>query len=73
MNALKIVAILFIVGGFFGLAYGGFSYTKETHSTDIGPLHLEVKEEQRVNIPLWAGIGGVVGGVLLLVLASRKA
>jgi membrane associated rhomboid family serine protease len=73
MNALKIVAILFIVGGVFGLAYGGFNYTKETHSTDIGPLHLEVKEEQRVNIPLWVGIGGVVGGVLLLVLSSRKA
>lgn len=73
MNALKIVAILFIVGGVFGLAYGGFNYTKETHSTDIGPLHLEVKEEQRVNIPLWAGIGGVVAGVVLLVLSSRKA
>lgn len=73
MNALKIVAILFIVGGVFGLAYGGFNYTKETQSTDIGPLHLEVKEEQHVNIPLWAGIGGVVAGVVLLVLSSRKA
>jgi hypothetical protein len=36
-------------------------------------LHLEVKEEQHVNIPLWAGIGGVVAGVVLLVLSSRKA
>ena len=72
MNALKVVAILLMVGGFFGLAYGGFNYTKETHSTDIGPLHLEVKEEQHVNIPLWAGVGCVVGGALLLVLSSRK-
>lgn len=72
MNALKILAILLIVGGVLGLAYGGFNYTKETHSTDIGPLHLEVKEEERVNIPLWAGIGAVVGGALLLLGMSRK-
>lgn len=72
MNALKVLAILLIVGGVFGLAYGGFNYTKETHSTDIGPLHLEVKEEERVNIPLWVGIGAVVGGALLLLGMSRK-
>ncbi len=72
MDALKIVAILLIVGGLMGLAYGGFSYTKETHTADIGALHLEVNEKQRVNIPLWAGVGAVVGGVLLLATA-RKA
>jgi hypothetical protein len=72
MNALKILALILIVGGGLGLVYGGFSYTKATHSTDIGPLHLEVKESQRVNIPLWAGLVALVGGGLLLV-APRKA
>lgn len=72
MDALKILAIVMIVGGLSGLAYGGFSYTKETHGADIGALHLEVKEQQRVNIPLWAGVGTIIGGVLLLV-NSRKA
>jgi TRAP-type C4-dicarboxylate transport system permease small subunit len=72
MNAIKIVAILLIVVGALGLAYGGFSYTKETHNADIGPLHLQVNEKEHVNIPLWAGIGALVGGVLLLV-SSRKA
>ena len=71
MNALKLVAILLIVVGAIGLAYGGFSYTKETHTADIGPLHLTVQEKQRVNIPLWAGIAALVGGVLLLT-TSRK-
>ena len=32
MNPIKIVAIVLIVAGALGLAYGGFSYTKETHS-----------------------------------------
>ena len=72
MNTTKLVAILLIVGGILGLAYGGFNYTKETHQTDIGPLHLEVKEKQHVNVPLWVGIAALVGGVLLFT-TSRKS
>ena len=72
MNPVKIIAILLIVGGILGLAYGGFSYTKETHRADIGPIHLEVAEKERVNIPLWAGIGAIVGGVLLLVTGRKN-
>lgn len=71
MNTLKLVAILLIAGGVFGIAYGGFSFTKETHKANIGSLHIAVDETQRVNIPLWAGIGAIVGGVLLLA-TSRK-
>ena len=73
MNAIKLVAILLMVVGILGLAYGGFSYTKETHNADIGPLHLQVNEKEHVNIPLWAGIGALVGGALLLVGSSRKS
>jgi TRAP-type C4-dicarboxylate transport system permease small subunit len=72
MDTLKILALLLIVGGGLGLVYGGFSYTKETHTTDIGPLHLEMKEKQRVNIPLWAGLVALIGGGLMLV-APRRA
>ena len=71
MNPLKILAVLLIVGGILGLAYGGFSYTKETHTADIGPLHFQVNEKEHVNIPLWAGVGALVAGVLLLG-AGRK-
>lgn len=71
MNPIKLVAILLIVGGTLGLMYGGFSYTKETSSADIGPIHLQVNEKQRVNIPLWAGIAAVVGGLVLLVTARK--
>jgi hypothetical protein len=71
MNAIKLVAVLLIVFGILGLGYGGFSYTKETHEADVGPLHLQVNEKEHVNIPLWAGIGAIVGGVLLLVGAPK--
>ena len=72
MDIRQIVAIALIVAGGLGLAYGGFSYTKQTHHADIGPLHMEVSEQQQVNIPLWAGIGAMVGGVVLLLASARK-
>jgi hypothetical protein len=67
MNAIRVVALGLIILGVLGLAYGGFSYTKETHEAKIGPIELNVKEKKDVNIPMWAGIGAIViGGALLL-------
>jgi uncharacterized membrane protein YidH (DUF202 family) len=71
MDSMKLLAIFLIIGGALALAYGGFSYTKETHTADIGDLHLAVHERQQVNIPLWAGVGAVIGGVLLLATSKR--
>lgn len=71
MSALKIVAILLIVAGIAGLVYGKFSYTKATHEAKLGPLELSVKEKQTVNVPMWAGIGAIVAGVLLLVVPRK--
>ena len=67
MNSLKIIAVLLIVAGGLAIGYGGFSYTKETHSADVAGIHLEVNEKQRVNVPLWAGLGAIVIGAVLLV------
>lgn len=72
MDAQRIVAILLIIAGALGLAYGGFSYTKETHQVDVGPLHMEVAEKQQVNVPIWAGIGAIVVGGLLLVVRRKS-
>lgn len=72
MNPTKIVAILLIVGGILGLAYGGFSFVRDTHTADIGPLHMAVTERQSVNVPLWASVGAIVGGLVLLVTARKS-
>jgi hypothetical protein len=52
--------------------YGGFSYTKETHEADLGPLHMSVEEKQHVNVPVWAGVGAIVAGGFLLVVVGRR-
>ena len=72
MNAQKIVAILLVAAGVMALAYGGFSYTSETHQADIGTLHLSVDETRHVNIPVWAGIGALVLGGLLLGVGRKR-
>ena len=72
MNAMKILGIVLIAGGILGLVYGGFSYTKDKHEAKIGPITLSVSDKERVNIPLWVGIGAIVVGGLILVLGSKK-
>ncbi len=72
MSAVKIVGIVLIAAGILGLVYGGFSYTTETHEAKIGSLELSMKDKETVNVPVWAGVGViVVGGLLLLVPGKR--
>jgi hypothetical protein len=57
MSAIKIAAVVLIVAGVLGLAYGSFSYTKETHHATLGPIDLSVKDRETINVPVWAGVG----------------
>ena len=72
MNGLSLAGICMIVAGTLGLAYGGFTYTKDTETTKIGPISLVVKDRQTVNIPIYAGVGAIVVGTVLL-LARKKS
>jgi hypothetical protein len=72
MNAVKLFGIVLLVAGALGLVYGGFSYTKDTTAVKVGSLELSVKEQKQVNIPLWAGVGAIVVGGLLLVSTSKR-
>ena len=72
MNSTKIIAAALIVAGVLGLIYGGFSYTKNTTAVKLGPIELAVKEKETVNGPLWAGIGAIVVGGLLLVMGGKR-
>jgi hypothetical protein len=72
MNPMKLLAIGLVVAGVLGLAYGSFTYTRETHEANLGPINVTVKDKETVNIPAWAGVVAVViGGGLLLYGAKR--
>ena len=72
MSGLRILGVILLVGGILALVYGGFSYTKETHEAELGPLELAVKEKERINVPVWVGIAGVDVGAILLATGGRR-
>jgi multidrug transporter EmrE-like cation transporter len=72
MNAVRIIGIVLIVAGVLGLVYGGFTYTKQTHKAKLGPLELTIKDDETVNIPVWAGVGAIVLGGVLLIVGGKK-
>jgi hypothetical protein len=73
MTPIRILGLVLLAAGLLALAYGGFSYTDESHDAKIGPLELSVKEKEHVAIPPWAGVAGVVAGVALLLVGGRRA
>lgn len=72
MKIFTIVAIVLIVIGVLGLVYGKFSYTKESETTNLGPIELTFNEKETVNIPAWAGAGSIIAGAAMLVFTVVK-
>lgn len=73
MTGMRIGGLVLVVAGALALGYGGFTYTKNTQAAKLGPIEIAVKEEERVNVPLWAGIGAVVLGAALFAMGGKKS
>ena len=74
MSGLKLGAILLIVAGTLGLVFGTVGFGRDTQTTSLGPIEISVSEQRTINVPLWAGVGAItVGAVLLLAGMERKA
>jgi hypothetical protein len=67
-----VLAIVLIVLGVMGLAYGGISFTHQKKDVDLGPI--QVSHETHDTLPLPPIVGGVclVAGVAILILGGRK-
>jgi hypothetical protein len=72
MKALRIVAVVLIAAGVLALVYRGFTYTKESHDAKLGPIEISVKDREKVEIPVWAGVSAIAVGVGILLLRDRK-
>lgn len=73
MGPTRLAAIVLIVLGALALMYNGFTYTTRDTAAKAGPLELKVEKEHSVYVPVWAGVGALVlGGVLLLGVARTK-
>ena len=68
---MRMIGIVVLGLGILALAYGGFSYTRETHDVKLGPVEFSVKEKERVNVPLWAGVALAVVGAGVLISGKK--
>jgi hypothetical protein len=68
---MRMIGIVVLAAGILALAYGGFSYTRETHDVKLGPVEFSVKEKERVNVPLWAGVALAVVGAGVLISGKK--
>jgi uncharacterized membrane protein YidH (DUF202 family) len=69
---MKVLGIVLIVLGVLGLAYGGFSYTRDKKVIDLGPVQATTRTHETVPIPPLVSGAIVVGGIALLIVSGRK-
>ena len=68
----KMLGIILIALGLFGLAWGGFTYTTKETVVDIGPIHATRDKTNKIPLPPIAGAAALIGGVILLVTGKRE-
>jgi uncharacterized membrane protein YidH (DUF202 family) len=68
-----IVGVVLIVLGVLGLALGGFSFTRKEKVLDLGPIEASADKKESVAIPPILGALAVVGGIVLVAAAAKRA
>lgn len=72
MSPARLIGTILIIAGIAAILVPRFSYTKEKHDADIGPLSVSISEKENVSIPTWAGIAAIVVGAGLLLIPAKK-
>lgn len=72
MKPIIWVGILLAVLGALALAYHGFNYTHRERVMDVGPMHVTTETEDRFPIPPILGGLALAGGIVALVVGSKK-
>jgi hypothetical protein len=72
MRPKIMIAIILIALGIAAFAYQGITYTTREKVVDLGPI--QVTAEKTKTLPLTPIVGAIalVGGIVLLVMGSRK-
>jgi hypothetical protein len=73
MKTNTLIALILIAVGIVAFAYQGITYTSREKVVDLGPV--QVTAEKTRTFPLPPIVGGIalVGGIVLLLMGSKKA
>lgn len=72
MKPVTIVGVVLIVLGVLALAYQGITYTTREKVIDLGPLKASVDKERTIPLPPILGVLALAGGVVLVIVGSRR-
>ena len=72
MKPAFLVGVVLIILGVVALAYQGITYTQHKQILSIGSNSLTVPVEKTVPLPPALGVIALVGGIVLVVVGSKK-
>jgi len=73
MRPAAYIAIGLIVVGILSFAYQGITYTTREKAVDLGPLQITTEKTHTVPLPPILGALTLAGGIVLLIVVSRRA
>ncbi len=73
MKTYTLAGIILIVIGIAALAYQGITYTTREKVVDIGPIQMTAEKTKTFPLPPIVGGVALVGGIVLLVMGSKKS
>ena len=68
-----LIGIALIALGLIALVYQGITYTTREKVVDLGPLKVTAQKEKTIPLPPLLGGLALAGGIVLVVVATRKS
>lgn len=72
MKPKHVIAIILIALGIVAFVYQGITYTTREKVVDLGPIQMTAEKTKTIPLPPIVGAIALIGGIVLLVVGSRK-
>ena len=72
MKPYMLIGIILVAIGIVSFAYQGITYKTREKVVDIGPIHMTAEKTKTLPLPPIVGAIALVGGIVLLVMGSKK-
>ncbi len=73
MKTSTFLGLFLIVVGIVAFAYQGITYKTREKVVDIGSVHITAEKTNTIPLPPIAGAVALMGGIVLLVMGSKKS
>jgi hypothetical protein len=73
MKTVTLIAIILIILGIAAFGYQGITYTTREKVVDLGPLEISADKTRTLPLPPIVGAVALTGGIVMLIVAGKKA